>query len=225
MNNSMKKERIGLFGGTFNPIHSGHLKAAVCVREKFDLKRVLFVPSFIPPHKTTSEIAAPEHRLNMVELALAFNPRFESSSIEIAGRGKSYSIHTLEKVKKLYPEARIFFILGIDAFLEIDTWKDYGELLEQCIFLVISRPGYRLQQAKNVLGGRYRERMFQVPDSMKVRERDLEIYKIFLLCVKTPDIASSDIRKKIMKGESLSGLLPESVENYIKENKLYWEKK
>lgn len=221
----MKKERIGLFGGTFNPIHSGHLKAAACVREKFDLKKVLFVPSFIPPHKTTSEIAAPEHRLKMVELALTFYPWLEPSSVEIEARGKSYSILTLEKIKKLYPEARIFFILGIDAFLEIDTWKDYGELLEQCIFLVISRPGYRLQQALNVLGGQYRERMFRIPGSMKVIERELGIHKIFLLSVKTPDIASSEIRKKIKKGESLRGLVPESVENYIKENKLYWEKK
>lgn len=217
----MKKERIGVFGGTFNPIHKGHVKAALEVQKIFLLDRVLLIPSYIPPHKGIPDIAPPFDRLQMVERAVASYPQFIPSPVEIEARGKSYSILTLAKLKKLYPDALMFFILGVDAFLEMDTWRDYEKLLGQCHFIVISRPGYDLRDAKKILGGKYTKRMIQVSDSAKLDKMMHQGCKIFLLSIPALDIASKDIRIKVKKGKSIAGLVVESVEEYIRINKLY----
>ena len=167
----MRKEKIGLFGGTFNPIHLGHLKAAEITQEKFQLDRILFIPSYIPPHKESIDIAPPHHRLKMVELACSSYPRFFPSPVEIEDRGTSYSIITVKKIEEMSPNAKIFFILGVDSFLEIETWKEYEALLNRCFFIVISRPGYSLKEAKNVIKGKYRKQMYELPESGKIRER------------------------------------------------------
>jgi len=215
----MDNHRIGILGGTFNPVHNGHLKAAETVIERFFLDRILFIPSFIPPHKENAYTLSPEHRFNMVSLALAGRPDFVPSRIEIDAREKSYSIITLNKIKKLNPDSRIFFILGIDAFVEIDTWKDYTDLINSCSFIVISRPGFNLKDAKRIIGGKYAKRMIEIESS--INEKDIERYDFFLLHMESLDIASSDIRKKIKKGESIQGMVPYEVEKYIKEKKLY----
>jgi len=217
----MKKERIGIFGGTFNPIHKGHVKAALEVQEIFLLDRILLIPSYIPPHKGAPDIAPPSHRFQMVELAVAPYPQIVPSSIEIDAKGKSYSILTLAKLKKRYPNSSMFFILGVDAFLEIDTWRDYEKVLEQCHFIVISRPGYDLEDAKNVLGGNYTERVIQDFDSVKLEKVVLQSYKIFLLSIPAFDIASKDIRRKVKMRESIADLVAERVEKYISSKKLY----
>ncbi len=217
----MNIERIGLFGGTFNPIHSGHLRAAEIVQKRFGLNKVLFVPSYIPPHKNSADIASAFHRLNMVELALRPYSRFLPCSIEIEAKGRSYSIITLDKLRKLYPEAWLFFILGIDAFLEIDTWKDYEQVLEQCYSVVISRPGYSLDDAKKVLGGKYRERMYKLSRSEALNDGLLSSVKIFLLPIEALDVASTDIRDRIKRGDPIRSMVSEEVENYIEEKNLY----
>ncbi|NIM59553.1 MAG: nicotinate (nicotinamide) nucleotide adenylyltransferase [Candidatus Aminicenantes bacterium] len=217
----MKKERIGLFGGTFNPVHAGHLKAAEIVQKRFILNKILFIPSYIPPHKDTAEIASPSHRLKMVEIALRGYPRFMPSSIEIDAEETSYSIITINRIKKLYPKFWIFFILGIDAFLEVDTWKDYEQLLEQCFFVVISRPGYLLDKAKETLEGKYRKEMCMISKSESLKEEMLLSFRIFLLPIEALDIASTEIRGIIKRGDSIKGMVSEGVEDYIKENGLY----
>jgi nicotinate-nucleotide adenylyltransferase len=215
------KKRIGIFGGTFNPIHLGHVKAAVEVQNIFALDKVLFIPSHIPPHKGSSDMAAPLHRLEMVKLAIASYPQFIPSAMEIEADGKSYSILTLSKLKKRYPDAWIFFILGIDAFLEIDTWRDYKKVLEQCHFIVISRPGYHLEDAKNVLGGKHKTRMQWVSDSERIKEEVFERCRIFLLSIPTLDLSSCEVRRRIKHRESIAGQVAEPVEAYINKNKLY----
>lgn len=217
----MKKERIGLFGGTFNPVHSGHLKAAEIVQKRFLLDKILFIPSYIPPHKDTAEVASPSHRLKMVEIALRGFSHFIPCSIEIDAEEKSYSIITINRIKKLYPKSWIFFILGIDAFLEVDTWKDYEQLLEQCFFVVISRPGYLLDEAKKTLEGRYREKMCMLAKSESVKDEMLLSFRIFLLPFEALDIASTEIRGIIKRGDSIKGMVSERVEAYIRENGLY----
>jgi nicotinate-nucleotide adenylyltransferase len=196
----MEKKRIGLFGGTFNPIHCGHVKAAESVQNIFSFDRILFIPSYLPPHKESVDVASAAHRLKMVELALASFDRFFPSSVEIDARGTSYSILTLNKIKEMFPQTEAFFLLGIDAFLEIETWKDYEDVLEQCSFVVMSRPGFRLSEAKDIL---------------------TEKYKIYLLSINTLDISSSEVRERIRKNQPIEGLVPENVENYIKERRLY----
>lgn len=217
----MKKERIGLFGGTFNPVHSGHLKAAEIVQKRFLLDKILFIPSYIPPHKDTAEIASPSHRLKMVEIALHGFSHFIPSSIEIDAEEKSYSIITINRIKKLYPKSWIFFILGIDAFLEVDTWKDYEQLLEQCFFVVMSRPGYLLDEAKKTLEGKYREKMCMLSKSESVKDEMLLSFRIFLLPIEALEIASTEIRGIIKRGDSIKGMVSERVEAYIRENRLY----
>ena len=220
----MKKARIGIFGGTFNPIHSGHLRATEIVQKRFLLDKVLFIPSYIPPHKESVDIATPSHRLKMVELACVSYPRFIPFSIEIDAQEKSYSIITLSKIEKLYPQAWIFFILGIDAFLEIETWREYEKLLNRCSFIVISRPGYRLKEGKKVLKRLYRKRMYEFSESEergKIEEDLFSAYQIFLLPIASLNIASTEIRKRARKGISIKNMVPEAVKVYIIENKLY----
>ena len=217
----MNKERIGIFGGTFNPIHNGHVKAALEVQKKFLLDKVLLIPSYIPPHKGSPDVAPPADRLQMVKLAVASYPQFVPSPVEIEAKGKSYSILTLEKLKKQFPDAVIFFILGVDAFLEIDTWREYKKILEQCHFIVISRPGYDLIEAKKLLNGKYTERMVRILKTTKLDRLMSHRYKIFLLNIDALDIASKDVRKKVKNGKSIAGLVVEAVEEYIQTNKLY----
>jgi nicotinate-nucleotide adenylyltransferase len=217
----VEKERIGLFGGTFNPIHSGHLRAAEIVKKKFFLEKIFFIPSYIPPHKESAGIASAAHRLRMVELALRPYSSFVPCSIEVEAREKSYSIITVNKLKKLHPQALTFFILGVDAFLEIETWKDYEQLLEQCYFVVIDRPGYRLDDARKTLKGKYLGKMHKLSEPGPVKEELLLSFKIFLLPIDALDIASTEVRKRIKKGESIKDMVSKEVEAYIMNKRLY----
>jgi nicotinate-nucleotide adenylyltransferase len=217
----MRKPRIGIFGGTFDPIHQGHLEAARLVRRRFSLDEILFIPSFIPPHKARTDMASPSDRLNMVKLAVCLSPHFIPSAIEIEARGKSYSIRTLKKLRLLYPGAWLFFVLGVDAFLEIATWREYDRVVEQCLFIVITRPGFELNKAGDVLGGRYREVMFPVRKGDRVKESLFRTYKIFLLPITALDISSTEVRGRIRNREHIRGLVPASVEAFILAKKLY----
>jgi nicotinate-nucleotide adenylyltransferase len=217
----MKRERIGILGGTFNPVHNGHLKAAAAVRRRFSLDRVLFIPSFIPPHKKSVGIASPGERLRMVELAVRGRPAFIPSAVEIRAKGKSYSILTLKRIKKLFPRAWTFFILGVDAFLEIETWRQWERVLKRCLFIVVTRPGYRMREAKKVLGGSYRCQVRSVSRLEKVREQWFLASRIFLLPINAADISSTEIRRRVREGRSITGLVPAGVEAYIHKHGLY----
>lgn len=219
----MKEERIGLLGGTFNPVHRGHLRAAEKVRLRFGLGRVLFIPSYLPPHKQAGDMASPEDRFAMVELAIRAYPRLIASPLEIEAQERSYSIITLNKVKSLYPEAQVFFILGVDAFLEIETWKSYRDVLEQCRFIVISRPGFDLAAAPKALPPEYLGSFRDVGPAEEIRPGELDAFRIFLLSIPALDISSTEIRRRIRHGQSVSGLVPESVEEYIRRKNLYQE--
>jgi nicotinate-nucleotide adenylyltransferase len=215
------KERVGLFGGTFDPVHCGHIRAAGEVLGRFSLDKVLFIPSFIPPHKERGGIASACDRLSMVELACRAEPRFAASSIEVDAGEKSYSIITLEKVKRIYPGAWIFFVLGVDAFLEIETWRDHERVLEECLFIVMTRPGYRLEQADRVLGGPRGEKVHHVSASEKIGEDLFGARRIFFLPILALDISSTEVRKRIGRGETIKGLVPEAVGDYIRSHHLY----
>jgi nicotinate-nucleotide adenylyltransferase len=223
--NNIGKKRIGLFGGTFDPIHCGHVKAAGNVQNIFSFDRILFIPSYIPPHKESADVASAEHRLKMVDLALSAFDRFFPSSIEIDARGTSYSIVTLNRIKEMFPQTEIFFLLGIDAFLEIETWKDYEDVLDQCSFIVMSRPGFRLNEAKEILTEMYNQRMIEIPGPIEKENEGLFLHNIYLLSINTLDVSSSEVREKVGKNQDIKGLVPENVENYIKERHLYLREK
>ncbi|MGD9347112.1 MAG: nicotinate-nucleotide adenylyltransferase [Candidatus Aminicenantes bacterium] len=221
---SKRTKTIGLFGGTFDPIHCGHVKAAEDVQRTFSFDRILFIPSYIPPHKESEDVASAEHRLKMVELALSSHVRFFPSSIEIDAEGMSYSIVTLNRIKEMFPQTEVFFLLGVDAFLDIETWKDYEDVLEQCAFVVMSRPGFRLEEAKNTLPDKYSQRILEVFGPIPEEKDGRSVHKIYLLSITPLDISSTEVRKRVRRNQSIEGLVPENVENYIKEKGLYLRK-
>jgi nicotinate-nucleotide adenylyltransferase len=223
--------RLGVIGGTFNPIHYGHLAVANEIWEAFDLDTVIFVPAAHPPHKDLAEIIDPRHRLMMTMLATVSHPHFLVSSVEIDRPGASYTVDTIAQLKQLYPEPLIiYFILGIDAFLDIASWRQPDVLLGSCHTIVTSRPGHNLhERASNPL--RQLSRMYpylifeplagiEPMGSPGFRVRGTP-YQIFLQEVSGLDISSTDIRQRVKTGRSLRYLLPDSVEAYIRKYQLY----
>ncbi len=216
-------DRIGLFGGTFNPVHNGHLRAAAEVRTAFALDGVLFVPSYIPPHKESRDIASAADRLRMVELACLGREGFVPSAIEVEARERSYSILTLAKAKALHPGARLFFILGVDAFLEIGTWREYERVLDECRFIVTARPGFDLEAGAGVLGGRLRDRTCRVAVGGPVDEAAVGRCGVFLLPIEALDVSATEIRDLVRRGQDIEELVPAAVAAYITEHHLYSE--
>ncbi len=216
------RKRIGLYGGTFNPVHSGHLRVAKEVRDRFHLQTILFIPSYIPPHKKAADIASAKDRFAMVRMAVAGHKGFVASPLEIRARQKSYSIITLNRVKSMYPDAWIFFILGADAFLEIQTWKSYQEVLAQCRFIVVRRPGYSLSEAKKAVPEEFRKKIIHLPRSSSVPAKIIRTHQIFLVDIPSLPVSSTEIRVRIRKGQSIRSLVPAAVEEYIMKNKLYF---
>jgi nicotinate-nucleotide adenylyltransferase len=214
-------ETIGLYGGTFDPIHCGHLRAAAEVRRRTRLDRILFIPSHIPPHKAAAGTAPAADRLRMVELACRRRAGFEVSPIEVEARGKSYSILTLRKIKRLQPRARLFFIVGIDAFLEIGTWHAYEKVLAECRFLVTGRPGFELERAAGVLGGRLRAVTGPLAGAGSLGAPVPPRFRVILVPIRALDVSSTVVRDRVRRGASLEGLVPRAVAAYIHDHQLY----
>ncbi|MBI5408860.1 MAG: nicotinate (nicotinamide) nucleotide adenylyltransferase [Nitrospirae bacterium] len=216
--------KIGVYGGTFNPIHYGHLRTAEEVFEKLSLDKVLFIPAGRTP-LAKPELVKAGHRYSMVKLAAADNPHFEISDVEIKTGGKSFTVDTIRKLGRLYAGSELFFILGLDAFLDLPNWKQPDELLNLTNVVVISRPRWSFTgllsspYLKSVSGRALKE--------LDNKKRDLVPFDIsekkkgFLCRVTGLDISASNIRNLIMSGESVRYLLPDSVENYIISHKLY----
>jgi nicotinate-nucleotide adenylyltransferase len=224
--------RLGVLGGTFNPIHYGHLASANDVWDVFSLDSVIFVPAAIPPHKDLAEIIEPQHRLMMTMLATVSHPHFIVSPVEIERAGASYTVDTIAQLKQLYPEPlSIYFILGIDAFLEIASWRQPDVLLRTCHTIVTSRPRHNLygqvSSSLRQLSGMYPHLIF---DPLTQRKGPLAgpayqvrgtPYQIFLQEIAGLDISSTDIRRRVKSGRSLRYLIPDLVDAYIRKYQLY----
>jgi nicotinate-nucleotide adenylyltransferase len=215
--------RIGLFGGTFDPIHWGHLRSAEEVREAFMMERVLFVPTAEPPHKRGQTTTPAHHRLAMVRLAVAKNPRFKVSTVEIRRAGVSYSIDTVRYFAKTgTTTSSLFFILGLDAFRDIETWKDYAELFSLCNFIVTSRPGSRDSDPLNGTSVAVR-RLFCYDFQQKMYRHESGTSLHFLQLTDFA-VSASAIREKVREGKSIRYLVPPAVEAYIIKRGLYRER-
>jgi nicotinate-nucleotide adenylyltransferase len=209
--------RIGVLGGTLDPIHCGHLAAAAAVRDAFDLPRVLIVPSHVPPHRPVQPVASPFHRFAMAALAVSGLPRVEACDDELRADGPSYTADTLERLHASgYTPSQIFFITGVDAFADIGTWRRYPDVLDLAHFVVVSRPGYDPDALASRLPD-LRDRMRPAGAPARTDASTL----IFLLTAPTPDISSTAIRARLHRGESLSGLVPPLVEAHIRQHHLY----
>ncbi len=219
--------RIGLFGGTFNPIHRGHLQAASEVKKSFNLNQIIIIPAALPPHKTPIMVANADDRLEMIKLATTGIPEITVSDVELKRRGPSYTIDTVYHFKRTQPDdTLIYLMMGLDAFLEIDTWKSYLELLEQIPFIVMARPNERHpepQQGWKILEDYLKARLsadyrFSVPQSCYILDGKQPIY----ICdVKALDISSTNIRQAIKKKQPIEPWVPAKVAAYIKHKGLY----
>lgn len=220
-------KRIGLFGGTFNPIHRGHLRAADLVRKKFSLDPVCFIPSSMPPHKEPDFLAAAQDRLAMIRLAIADNPFFIASDVEITRGGPSFTIDTVRYYQSnSSKETRFFLIMGIDAFLEIHLWRSYLDLVGLIPLIVMTRP---VNKPVNGLQGRGLVEDYlhaQISDRYRFSTQGLCFEHpyappIYLIDVGLMDLSSSQIRNCLKNGQTVDHLVPSDVEAYIKTKGLY----
>jgi len=216
--------RIGLFGGTFNPIHIGHIKVSAEIKEAFKLDTIYIIPSATPPHKKSKGIADARDRLEMTRLAVSRLEGYNVSDIELKRSGPSYTVDTINQLKKtLSADASLYLILGTDAFLEIDTWMSYKELFNMLPFIVMSRPKkssiVTLEQLDSyILNNVSKSYAFQ---RQKNRFVDNRYRPIYIFNVAPYDISSTDIREKIRKRKPIGDMVPEKVENYIRKKGLY----
>jgi nicotinate-nucleotide adenylyltransferase len=222
--------RIGIMGGTFDPIHLGHLRAAEEIYWAFGLDRIIFVPAARPPHKEEVVAASAMHRYEMVSLATVFTPYFTVSPIELQREGKSYSIETVREFQRLSgPDTTLYFVVGVDAFLEMSEWREAKELLTLTRVIVTARPGWRLDEVEHLLAPEQR-RLLGHPTFryLKVSEVDPERVEeapaprqVLLVEVVSLDIASREIRQLVEEGRSIRHLVPDTVAAYMAKNRLY----
>jgi nicotinate-nucleotide adenylyltransferase len=197
-----KRKRLGVMGGTFDPIHHGHLVTAEMALWQFELDEVVFVPTGQPWMKEDQEVSEAEHRYLMTVIATSSNPRFSVSRIEIERQGPTYTVETLQQLRREAEEPiDLFFITGADAMLEILHWKDPGEVLAEANFIAATRPGYDLAR-------------FQ-------KEAPTSHPKVSVMDIPALAISSTDIRRRVRQGEPIRYLVPEGVQTYIQKARLY----
>ncbi|NLD46096.1 MAG: nicotinate-nucleotide adenylyltransferase [Clostridiaceae bacterium] len=205
MNNVIDK-RIAVLGGTFNPIHNGHLIIAEMIREEFDLNKIIFIPSGKPPHKKADEVSDVEHRYNMVLGAVRGNTRFEVSRVEIERQGYTYTVDTLKELKQLYgANTQLYYLIGADVLFDLLTWRNFEEVFRICEFIVALRPGYEEDDFNRQI------QFLSTKYCAKFHTKSLPLI----------EISSTLIRNKVREGKSIRYLVPEAVERYIIEKGLY----
>ena len=217
--------RLGVLGGSFNPVHNGHLAIAQQTRDLLSLNHILFVPTGEPPHKSMGTLASPKDRYEMVRLAIASDPTFGVSDVEITRPGKSYTLDTIRTLRYQYaPTTRLFFLIGLDAFLEFPTWREPATLLTLCSFVVISRPGISFRSLVNMtLLPAIPEESLAALDAGWSSKLEVPLSNQQLICIHLPPIyvSASDIRNRVRQAQSVANLLPASVESYIIQHHLY----
>ncbi|MFQ5416421.1 MAG: nicotinate-nucleotide adenylyltransferase [Myxococcota bacterium] len=218
-----RADRVGVYGGTFNPIHVGHLRAAEEVAEALDLERIIFVPSAQPPHKRASgndPIAPAGDRLAWVHAAVADNPRFEVDALEVERGGPSFAVETLRTIGQRTAPQRPVFIIGHDAFVELDSWRDPELLLTQANFAVTSRPPGAEGSLAEWLPDLFREVVDIAPDGLSGRHREAGTW-IRLIAISQLDVSSSDLRARLREGRSVRYLIPDAVIEAIAKSGAY----
>jgi len=216
-----REPRTGIMGGTFDPIHVGHLDAAAAARTALGLDEIWLMPSGVPPHRMAAPAASVYHRLAMVALAAEERPGLVASDFEASAAGPSYTSDTLARLAATGRQPwQIFFITGADAFVEIATWRDYPAILDRAHFAVVSRRGMPVE----AIAGRMpalRSRLIPASAATEAALAGRRSMAVFLVDAPTCDVSSTDIRGRAAAGRSLAGLVPAAVEDYIRQHGLY----
>lgn len=220
--------RLGLFGGSFNPIHVCHLTVARQARDLLQLDRVLFIPTGDPPHKSDRSLAPAEDRYEMVRLAIADDPWFDLSDVELRRPGKSYTIDTIRELRSRYgPETTFFFLIGLDAFLDLPTWREPAALLRACRLVVISRPGVSFQRLSDLpfVPKTAPELLADLDAGRRAILEVEDTHGTALTYLRLPpcDASASEIRRRIRGHASPGNTLPGPVQSYIIRHHLYQE--
>ncbi len=214
-------KRTGLFGGTFDPIHTGHLIVAEEIRERIGLDQIIFIPARIPPHKISVSISAESYRMDMVRLATKTNPHFVVEDVELRRQGFSYTIDT---VKHFMNQQEVYLIMGHDSFVAIETWYEYEKLLSLCKIIVAFRPGapdIQWADFSPAVRKYYPGRVCKCANGPVEKEKLLSDWRICLIDIPGLNISASEIRQRIKTHRSIRYLVPAEVRDYIYKNKLY----
>jgi len=199
-------ERIGVFGGSFDPVHTGHLTIAQDAVEQLELDRLIFVPAAVPPHKKDVKLAEGRHRFEMLQLATEGNLSFEVSDMELQRGGVSYTFDTITQIQFEHPGAELFFIVGLDSLVELHCWRNVDELLELCTVVPFARGGEDPARVAAKI-------QLSEPWKTRLMERLIRIHEI--------EISASEVRMRLAEGLSIRYLVPPEVEMYIAEHHLY----
>jgi nicotinate-nucleotide adenylyltransferase len=196
-----------LFGGTFNPVHSGHLEAARQARARLAAEQVIFIPARVPPHKDTHDLAPARHRLAMLQLALAGEPGMACSDIELRRPAPSYTIDTVRTYRARNPGSAICFLTGTDALAHLHLWKEVAALVQECTLVLLARPGFTPA----------------IPPALDAVLPRADAARLCngMLAVTTPDISATRIRAMVRDGQDITGLVPDGVADYIRTHRLY----
>lgn len=216
------RQRIGVFGGTFDPVHNGHLNVAEAILDAFELNRMLFVPAFIPPHKRKQAISSPFHRFAMLSLATEDRPEMFVSTIEIESPSRPYTIETLGQLKNELHPVRLFFVMGADSFKDITSWREHERILTEYDVIVATRPGYRNDEdIAGHLAPHLRERIADLRGGRMPVDEDSGSPRICLTDYVSMDVSATGVREAVEKDLPVDHLVPTTVASYIAKYRLY----
>ena len=210
--------KIGILGGTFNPIHNGHLHIAGEVLRSCGLDQVWFMPTWRPPHKQLADEVSFADRLAMVEAAVAGNPCFIASDLEGQRGGTSYSVETLLQLRQQFPDHQFYFIMGLDSFQDIGSWKEYKRIFRLAHVVVTARPGFS-GSLREFLPVAIADRFCYDAESGNLRHTDG--FSVFSVTHTSCDVSSTDVRQKLIDGCNVDAFIPPAVNEYIRQHRLY----
>ncbi len=227
----MRRRRIGVYGGTFDPVHRGHLSVARAVRENFALDELLFVPAFVPPHKRGREISSPHHRHAMLALATRHEPQMRISTIELDAPARPYTVETMASLQMQYADAALFFVMGMDSFREVTLWRDYETLLTNYGIIVAARPSHDTSHDNSYenddeargkhLAHTLQSRVVDLRGGQRPMDEQLATPQIFVTDYVAVDVSATAIRAAVEAGNGIETLVPSAVAAYVQKYSLY----
>jgi nicotinate-nucleotide adenylyltransferase len=231
VNEERLRRRIGIYGGTFDPVHCGHLAVAEAVSNAFALDRIIFVPAFTPPHKRKRMISSPFHRMAMLALATADSPKMFISTVELEAPSRPYTVETLGQLRTELQPARLFFVMGADSFADVTSWREYEAILSEYDVVVVTRPGYPdcdacdgSQNGEVVIGAlapQLKRRIVDLRGGAYPSDEDLKSPRVYLTDYVSIDVSATGIREAVEQSRSIDGLVPPPVAAYVEKYRLY----